>query len=28
MGFGVLISVEIVKAFLRGRTVPEQALAR
>ena len=28
MGFGVLISVEILKAVLRGRTVPERALAR
>jgi hypothetical protein len=28
MGFSVLISVEIVKAVLRRRTVPEQALAK
>jgi Ca2+-transporting ATPase len=28
MGFGVLISVEILKAVLRGRTVPERVLAR
>jgi Ca2+-transporting ATPase len=28
MGFGVLISVEILKAVLRGRTVPGRALAR
>jgi Ca2+-transporting ATPase len=28
MGFGVLISVEIVKAVLRARKAPEQALAK